>query len=248
VTASVSAVWWLRRDSAPRVAPVAVAHVDAPSQRVVAHAVRPVGSQPAVAASPAATPARTLQRRPSGTAAGVDAPTRAGASAAAAARRPEPGVQAPAPASGAALEVPGSESERETAAAREEERENRQIDKAAEDVIAGMRAAGETRGLAAMPPHGTDPVKSGLIVPKDFELPEGYIRHYQTTDDGKRLEAILMFSPDYTFVDDAGKPIDIPADRIVPPDMAPPGLPLRTLVVPGAARSRPAESGEREAR
>ena len=41
-------------------------------------------------------------------------------------------------------------------------------------------------------------------MPDDFELPEGYVRHYQTTDDGEQLPAILMFHPDYQFVDENG--------------------------------------------
>ena len=66
----------------------------------------------------------------------------------------------------------------------------------------------------------------------DYELPEGYVRHYQTTDDGKRLEAILMFSPDYDFVDEHGNTVQVPDDGIVPPDMAPADIPLRRLEVP----------------
>jgi hypothetical protein len=118
-------------------------------------------------------------------------------------------------------------------------RDDREIARMAQDVIAGMRASGETRGLAAIPPPGTNPVKPGLVVPKDFDLPEGYIRYYQSTDDGKRLEPILMFSPDYEFVDEDGKPVALPDDGIVPPEMAPAGLPLRTLAVPGDAARRP---------
>jgi len=85
-------------------------------------------------------------------------------------------------------------------------------------------APGEQRGMAVFPPPGTKPVKRGIVVPEDFELPEGYIRHYQTTDDGRRLPAILMFHPDFAPVDANGQPIALPADRIVPPEMAPPGL------------------------
>jgi hypothetical protein len=132
----------------------------------------------------------------------------------------------------------------DAAAAKAADQENKQIEKVAQDVIAGMRAAGETTGLAAFPPPGTNPVKPGLVVPNDFQLPEGYIRHYQTTDDGKRLEPILMFSPDYQFVDDAGNPITVPADGIVPPGMAPKGMPLRSLDVPGAPHPQPKASGD----
>ena len=102
----------------------------------------------------------------------------------------------------------------------------------ARDVIPALIAAGEKEGIAAFPPPGTDPPKSGILVPEDYELPPGYVRHYQVTDDGKRLGAILMFSPDYEFVDQAGRPVPVPANRIVPPEMAPPGLPIRMLELP----------------
>ncbi|HLK13044.1 MAG TPA: hypothetical protein VKW76_16835 [Candidatus Binatia bacterium] len=87
-------------------------------------------------------------------------------------------------------------------------------------------------GIQAFPPPGTKPIKRGIVVPDGFELPPGYVRHYQTTDDGQQLPPILMFSPDYTFVDANGKPVAVPADRVVPPSMAPPGLPMRMLDVP----------------
>jgi hypothetical protein len=87
-------------------------------------------------------------------------------------------------------------------------------------------------GIAVFPPPGTDPIKRGLIVPDDFELPPGYVRHYQATDDGQRLPAILMFHPDYDWVDADGNPLDVPADHIVPAELAPAGLPLQTLDVP----------------
>ena len=90
----------------------------------------------------------------------------------------------------------------------------------------------EPSGIAVFPPPGTDPIKSGIMVPDDFELPSGYVRHYQVTDDGKRLPAILMFHPDYEPVDEHGEPIPLPPDLVVPPDMAPPGLPVRILEVP----------------
>ena len=90
-------------------------------------------------------------------------------------------------------------------------------------------APGEQAGLAAFPPPGTKPVKRGIIVPDDFELPPGYVRHYQVTDDGRRLVPILMFHPDFAGVDQDGNPIVVPEDRVVPPELAPPGLPIRTL-------------------
>jgi hypothetical protein len=94
----------------------------------------------------------------------------------------------------------------------------------ARDAIPALIAAGEKGGITVFPLPGTKPVKRGLIVPDDFPLPEGYVRHYQTTDDGEQLPAILMFHPDYDFVNDRGEPIAVPADRVVPPDLALPGL------------------------
>ena len=87
-------------------------------------------------------------------------------------------------------------------------------------------------GIGLFPPPGTDPIKVGVVVPDDFELPEGYLRHYQVTDDGQELEPILLFHPDYELLDDAGKPIPLPPDRVVPPELAPPGMPIRTVEVP----------------
>jgi len=87
-------------------------------------------------------------------------------------------------------------------------------------------------GIALFPPPGTDPPKSGIIVPDDFELPPGYLRHYQVTDDGISLSPILMFHPDFQLVDERGEAVAMPADRVVPSEMAPPGLPIRMLEVP----------------
>lgn len=90
----------------------------------------------------------------------------------------------------------------------------------------------EPTGLALFPPPGTKPIKRGIVVPEDFELPPGYVRHYQATDDGQRVPAILMFHPDYHPVDEHGVPIPLPADRVVPREMAPPGMPIQMLDVP----------------
>jgi hypothetical protein len=90
-------------------------------------------------------------------------------------------------------------------------------------------------GIALFPKPGTDPLKIGIVVPEDFPLPEGFVRHHQTTDDGRDLPAILMFHPDYEWVGPDNEPIRIPADRVVPPELAPPGLPIRMLEVPEAA-------------
>lgn len=87
-------------------------------------------------------------------------------------------------------------------------------------------------GIELFPPPGTDPVKPGIVVPDDFELPVGFVRHYQTTDNGKQLPPILMFHPDYQPVDANGEKIALPEDRVVPPDLAPPGLAHEMLDVP----------------
>jgi hypothetical protein len=115
--------------------------------------------------------------------------------------------------------------------ARAPEQPRREID--ARDVIEMLREEGEHEGIAAFGLPGSDPPKSGIIVPDDFELPEGYVRHYQSTDDGEPLAAILMFHPDYEFLDSQGKVVPVPEDRVVPPEMAPPGLATdNVLVVP----------------
>lgn len=106
------------------------------------------------------------------------------------------------------------------------------------EVIDRLHAAGVRTGLGAFQPPGTSPPLIGLAVPEDFPLPEGYVRHYQATDDGQRIEPILMFSPDFQFFDAAGNPVPIPADRVVPPEMAPPGLPIRRIEIP-----RPRDGG-----
>jgi hypothetical protein len=137
-----------------------------------------------------------------------------------------PAVRAPV----AAPDTPPAAPVRRAAAA--EKRKQLEMERVARDLIDALIAAGETGGIAAFPPPGTDPIKPGIVVPEDFEVPEGYVRHYQVTDDGEQLEAILMFSPDYEFLDANGNPIELPADRIVPAEMAPPELPLRTLEVP----------------
>ena len=100
------------------------------------------------------------------------------------------------------------------------------------EVIARLNKAGVHTGLGAFSPPGTSPPMVGLAVPEDFNLPEGYVRHYQATDDGQRIDPILMFSPDFEFFDAAGKPLTLPANMVVPPDMAPSGLPIRLIRIP----------------
>jgi hypothetical protein len=113
----------------------------------------------------------------------------------------------------------------------------------ARDLVENLRATGATGGIAVFPPKGTDPIKVGIVVPDDYELPEGYVRYHQVTDDGRRLPPILLFSPDYQFVDADGRAAALPKDGVVPPEMAPPGLPVRMLEIPEAART--AGSGAR---
>ena len=100
------------------------------------------------------------------------------------------------------------------------------------EVIEGLHRAGIRTGLGAFNPPGTSPPLVGLAVPDDYVLPEGYVRHHQATDDGQAIEPILMYSPDYEFLDAAGQPVAIPADRVVPPGQAPPGLPVRQVRIP----------------
>jgi hypothetical protein len=100
------------------------------------------------------------------------------------------------------------------------------------EVITRLHAAGVHTGLGAFNPPGTKPPLIGLAVPEDFPLPPGYVRHYQATDDGQRIEPILMFAPDYQPTGADGRPLALPKDRVVPPDLAPPGLPIRRIVVP----------------
>jgi hypothetical protein len=99
------------------------------------------------------------------------------------------------------------------------------------DYIAALRASGETAGVAAFPPPGTRPARSGILVPPDYQLPEGFARHYQSTDDGRQLAPVLIVAPGFEIVDGAGEPVAL-EDRIVPPEYAPPDLPVEMLEVP----------------
>ena len=100
------------------------------------------------------------------------------------------------------------------------------------EVIQRLNQAGVHTGLGAFNPPGTSPPLVGLAVPPDFALPDGFVRHHQSTDDGQDIEPILMFAPDRTFYDRQGRVIELPANRVVPPEWAPPGLPLRRVVIP----------------
>lgn len=99
-------------------------------------------------------------------------------------------------------------------------------------VIERLHQAGIHTGLGAFNPPGTRPNLVGLAVPEDFVLPPGYVRHHQSTDDGQPVEAMLMFAPDAKLFNAAHQPIVLPQNRVVPPELAPPGLPLRYVTIP----------------
>lgn len=84
---------------------------------------------------------------------------------------------------------------------------------------------------------GTKPIKRGLVVPDDFELPPGYVRHFQYKDSGELVSAVLMFHPDHQPVDANGQPVPKPADGLVPEELAPPGMPIQRLELPEGAES-----------
>jgi hypothetical protein len=90
---------------------------------------------------------------------------------------------------------------------------------------------GDGGGIDAFPRPGTKPILRGLIVPENFSLPQGYVRHVQVTDDGKELPPILMFHPDYH-----PPGVVIPPNRVVPEALAPPGMPIEWLEPPSPQR------------
>ncbi|WP_137936507.1 hypothetical protein [Chitinivorax sp. B] len=100
------------------------------------------------------------------------------------------------------------------------------------EVINRLHQAGIHTGLGAFNPPGTRPPKVGLAVPEGYPLPDGYVRHHQATDDGQRIEPILMFAPDRQILDANNRPIQVPPDRVVTPELAPPGFPIRRIVIP----------------
>lgn len=103
------------------------------------------------------------------------------------------------------------------------------------EVIRRLQAAGVHTGLGAFNPPGTRPPMLGLAVPEDYALPPGYVRHHQATDDGQRIEAILMFAPDHPLLEGQKLPA---ASRVVPPELAPPGLPIRRIELPAPLAGR----------
>ncbi|MGY6553387.1 MAG: hypothetical protein ACXIUM_02575 [Wenzhouxiangella sp.] len=115
-----------------------------------------------------------------------------------------------------------------------------EVDPAPASAPQSVRQEDAPVGIHAFPPLGTRPQLVGIIVPEDFELPPGFVRHFQSSDDGRRLPPILMFDPVNAPLDEFGQPMDIPSDRIVPPEMAPPGLPIILLEPPETGTSEPA--------
>lgn len=100
------------------------------------------------------------------------------------------------------------------------------------EVIERLHRAGVRTGLGAFNPPGTRPPLLGLAVPEGFVLPPGYLRHHQATDDGQRIEPILMFDPDHPPAAAAGRALASAPERVVPPELAPPGFPIRRIVIP----------------
>jgi len=100
------------------------------------------------------------------------------------------------------------------------------------ELIEAMHDVDIRTGIGAFNPPGTSPPLEGLAVPEDYALPDGYVRHYQSTDGGVAIEPILMFAPGFTLYDRDGRPIAMPGNRVVPPGLAPPGLPLRRVRIP----------------
>lgn len=100
------------------------------------------------------------------------------------------------------------------------------------ELIGALNDVGIRTGIGAFNPPGTSPPLEGIAVPEDFELPEGYARHTQWTDEGVAIEPILMFAPDFQLYDAHGRPIPMPDNRVVPPELAPPGLPPRRVRIP----------------
>jgi hypothetical protein len=100
------------------------------------------------------------------------------------------------------------------------------------EVIQALHDIGDHTGLGAFNPPGTSPPLRGIAVPPEFELPPGYVRHHQVTDEGEPLEPILMFGPDVVLRDAQGRELAMPPDRVVPPHLAPPGLVIREIDIP----------------
>nr|WP_228531162.1 MULTISPECIES: hypothetical protein [Myxococcaceae] len=152
-------------------------------------------------------------------------------------QEPAPAARAPAPEPPARAHPPRPPTARQA----EVQLAAAQLAKAQEE---RAMAGEEPQGISVFNPPGTKPIKRGLVVPEGFALPPGYVRHYQTLDDGRQLPAVLMFHPDAHPTDAQGRPVAIPPDGLVPPELAPPGLPLEVLTVPEPLPERVPEPGE----
>jgi hypothetical protein len=100
-----------------------------------------------------------------------------------------------------------------------------------QEITVDQLPRGDGTGIDAFPRPGTKPLQRGLIVPDGYELPAGFVRHYQTTDDGVQLAPILKFHPDHV-------PEGAPADGVVPPELAPRDMPQHWLELPAPERKR----------
>lgn len=98
------------------------------------------------------------------------------------------------------------------------------------EVTVDQLPPGDGTGLDAIPKPGTKPLLGGIIVPEGYTLPPGFMRHYQTTDDGEALPAILVYHPDV-------RPGDV-KDRVVPREGAPFGMPVQWLDPPPFRKAR----------
>src|SRR5262249_7017150 len=72
-------------------------------------------------------------------------------------------------------------------------------------------------GMRVFPPMGTKPIKRGIVVPDDFDLPPGYVRRFQATDDGARQTEFMMVAADgYGLDGRAGKTVRHPTGSCGP--------------------------------
>jgi len=153
---------------------------------------------------------------------------------------PSPAAEAPAPAPPSAPQASPPVAARPVAEPREPEEEEPVLVDDVEVVEPNDAPAlepvespyGVPGGIAAFPPMGTQPLLKGIIVPDDYEVPEGFVKHYQVTDDGETMLPILMFHPDYELLDADGNAIPLPSNRVVPQELAPEGLPIEFLELP----------------
>jgi hypothetical protein len=100
-----------------------------------------------------------------------------------------------------------------------------------QEIFVNQLPPGDGTGLDAFPRPGEKPIQRGLIVPDGYNLPPGFVRHHQTTDEGEQLPPILKFHPDHL-------PPGAPDDQVVPPDLAPGDMPQTWLEPPPPTRRR----------